>query len=150
MSGIYGEDIYGGAPTTIIAKDFVELRDPALFAAAGARIDGLVTLAKEYFSASALGKNYEKATGLLVLHWLTLEKIGGTTGAGTVAGAVTHEKEGELSRSIGSIGSSSSKDLFPFLGSTSYGRELDGLIRGSVIAFGVTGPGVLPSALSVL
>ena len=129
---------------TFTSRQFIEARDPALSTLAGNRLDTLISMGETYFpDPSALGDKFVQCVALLVLHWLTLESVGGTLGAGAVAGPISSEREGDIARSYGS--STSAGGLFPFLDSTSYGKELDGLIRASAMSCGVTGPGIDPA-----
>ena len=82
----------------------------------------MITYAKSKIQDCGYGEQYNDAIALLVLHLYEVNDRGGS------GGAVTSEKEGQLSRSFGTAASSSS------WGDTSWGRELQTL--SSSIHFG--------------
>ena len=73
-------------------------------------------------------KIYNKAVALLVMHWATLnDRIQVGSNSSEIVGAVTGEKEGDLSRTYKVHGDSKIDD--PFLSQTVYGLEFISLGR---------------------
>ena len=77
----------------------------------------MIIYAKSKIQECAYGDQYNDAIALLVLHLYEVNDRGGS------GGAVTSEKEGQLSRSFGTAASASS------WGDTSWGKELQTLSR---------------------
>lgn len=80
------------------------------------------------------GTNYgdlrNKAVFLLAAHWMALAARGGG-GSSSAPGAIKSEKEGDLARSYGAIGTGGDIDLF--LSQTTWGVELYNLQRSCFI-----------------
>jgi len=76
-------------------------------------------------TGSVFGEQYEYAVALLAAHTLTLAQRGDSVGGS--AGAVSSQKEGQLSVSFGGTVESGA------LGATSYGTELQRLRRQYII-----------------
>ncbi len=77
------------------ALDFINLR--AKKYATDPRISTALDGAAETFSATAWGRNLEKAKALLALHWLTMDDRD-VSGEG-IGGTLQSEQEGSLKRS---------------------------------------------------
>lgn len=88
------------------------------------RLDDLVTLATAQ-TGNVYGTHKNLAIALLVLHWLTMEKQGGTSGS------IKSEKEGDLARSYGT--SISISQRYPDLSQTSWGMELIRLRKSLIL-----------------
>jgi hypothetical protein len=92
----------------------------------------LIDLAADQ-TGSVFGEQTSLAVALRVLHWFAVEaQKGGTPGIGNnsgvgIAGRVSSETEGQLSKSFGDPGKSAAR--WANLSSTSYGCELIELIR---------------------
>lgn len=105
-------------------EGIIEVRAPQYFT--DPRLSDLITLATGR-TGDEFGDCKELAIALLVMHWLAREELRGgdggssTSGSG-VAGAVTSESEGQLSRSYGVAADSQSKD--GDLSTTAWGLEL--------------------------
>jgi hypothetical protein len=113
------------------ASQIVALKSPDL--ASDSRLSDFIGLAKEQLSATNFGTKYEYAVALLVLHWMTLDAQGGgsdsSSGSGVVGG-IKSEKEGDLARSFGNLGSGSgAKAGNAYYNSTAFGAEFISLRR---------------------
>lgn len=117
------------------AQQTIALRAPQW--SADPRIAALTTYCQQGLSAEVFGDRYGEAIGLKVLHILALEyRNGGNPGTGTsggsgTGGAVTAEREGDLSRSYSTGQASGSWDD---LDSTQYGQELKRLMRSTILS----------------
>ena len=104
--------------------EIVALRSPSH--AGDSRIADLELLAAYYVAQSVFLDKWIYAKALVVLHWLTLDAMGGgsesESGSGVV-GSIKSEKEGDLARSFGSSGLSDDR-RDAYFGSTSFGAEL--------------------------
>jgi hypothetical protein len=110
------------------ASQIIDIIAPELAAAAG-KADH-ITLATARTSVCTFGRNTQLAIALRAAHTLTLAARNGGD-----SGVVTSKKEGGLSVSYASPESG----IDPDLGQTHYGRQLIGLMSGSVPFVGVTG-----------
>lgn len=91
-------------------------------------------LAEDRTSPCFFGANRSQAVALRAAHTMSL--FLDPLRAGGTGGAITQKAEGDLSISFGAAqGSTVDNDL----SQTSYGRQLDGLIRGSGAFVGVSG-----------
>ena len=120
------------------ALQIIQMRAPQW--ATDPRVNNMIIYARELTSCEAFGVHTETAIALRVLHFFALEaQRNGNPGTGTssgqgMAGQLTQETEGQLSKSF-SAGSNASK-RYGALSTTVYGQELIELIRGNV--FGPT------------
>jgi len=112
------------------AIEIVQLKMPSLDAGPGGsdedRINDFIELAKFYISENIFQTKYQYALALMVCHQLTLDAQGGgstTTSGSGVIGGVKSEKEGDLARSYGGMGSNVSESK-QYLMSTPFGQEL--------------------------
>lgn len=108
--------------TTVLAPQY----------AADPRIPDLIALA-ELETSTCYGDKYNYAVALRVCHELALDDLRGGSGDGTdsgsgEAGSITSEKEGDLARSYGKVGSGSSSGSA--LSQTRWGLKLIGLQNG--------------------
>lgn len=100
------------------------------------RLSDLVSIAESQ-TGTIFGENYNLAVALRVCHWLTIESRNGgdsgvsTSGSGN-SGFVKSEKEGDLSRSYENA--ISQNNSLSYLSSSSFGMELYGLIRQTVLS----------------
>ena len=94
----------------------VVLRNPSI--TEDSRLTSMIELAETRLQECTFGDNYNEAVALLVLHMYEISDRGGA------GGAVTSEKEGQLSRSFGAAASSGALDA------TSWGQELNRLTLG--------------------
>ncbi len=90
--------------------EIVVLLDPTK--SGDSRLTAMIELAELNLSEDVFGDHYNQAVALLVLH---LYEMSSRTGSG---GAITSEKEGQLSRSFAAVASAIA------WGSTSWGQEL--------------------------
>jgi Protein of unknown function (DUF4054) len=111
------------------AQEIIQVRLPALFS--DSRLDDFVALAVLNLSEPVFGVKYVYAVALLAMHMYSKDS------AGSGAGGVKSEKEGDLARSYG--GSMTDKDY----GTTSYGQELLQLINNCVWAARTSAMGTL-------
>lgn len=105
--------------------------------ATDSRLSAFIELAQLTTSPAAFGDRYNYAVALRVCHMMALEEIRGatdvvaqTTSGSAIAGFISSEREGSLSRSY-SV-SSSAQQKYADLANTAFGLELIDLIRGSV------------------
>jgi hypothetical protein len=130
----------------LTVQQYIELR--AIQYAGDARLPDYVDLAT-MLTGTCYGERRNYAIALRVLHYLTLETmrgaaagtiLSGTDSGSAVAGLVTSEKEGDLSRSYenptasdsGSNGSSKT-ERYGDLPKTEYGLELIELMNNSLV-----------------
>ncbi len=113
-------------PTTT-AQEIVLLKMPSLVLPDDEeRIDDFITLAGFYVSENIFQAKFQYALALVVCHQLTLDSQGGgsTTSSGSgVIGGIKSEKEGDLKRDYGGIGTNISEYKQYFM-STPFGQEL--------------------------
>jgi len=106
------------------SKEIVTLKMPDM--AADPRVDDYISLSKFYISENIFGDKYNYAVALVACHMLMLDKQSGgsstSSGSGSVGG-ISKEKEGDLSRSFGGVGSNVA-DRKQYFMSTPYGQEL--------------------------
>lgn len=106
------------------AKEIIALKSPSF--ASDPRLDDFIVLAADFVSQSAYGTKYQHALALVVLHWITLDALGGgsssSSGSG-IGGGIKMEKEGQLARQYGSTPSGASTDDAYWM-STIFGQEL--------------------------
>lgn len=116
------------------ASQIIALKSPDL--SSDPRLSDFVDLAVLQTSKDAFGTKYQLAIALLVLHWLTLESQGGGSSSGSgsgVIGGIKSEKEGDLSRSYGSLINPSGKGSDNYFNSTVFGAELLTLRRSCIM-----------------
>lgn len=114
----------------------ITLRAPQY--SADTRLPDFIELA-ELQTSSGFGAKYNYAVALRVLHMLTLETIHGglisaSTSGSAVAGIITSEAEGDLSRSYGdtaAVSGAGGAGRYVNLSTTAYGTELIELINGT-------------------
>lgn len=100
------------------------MRSPVF--AADALLDDFIAIATDLTSTTAFGDKLYQAIGLRVMHMMALKVRDEESGSSGPGGAITSEKEGDLSRSYGK--SSTASDPTD-LASTSWGLELKALQR---------------------
>lgn len=112
------------------ASQIIALKSPSH--AGDTRLTDMVALAKLNLSSAVFGVRYEYAVALLVLHWLTLDAMGGgtstTSGGGTLG--VKSEKEGELSRAYFDPKSSEGESYYA---QTAFGNEFLQLRKSQIV-----------------
>lgn len=99
-----------------------------------------ITLAKQRTSTTCFGVNYNYAVALRAAHTLTLKNNANSGLAGSVGG-ITSKREGDLS--IG-FGGQSATGIKGDLGTTSYGVQLDELIKGNITGISVVSQRSIP------
>jgi len=115
------------------AKEVVELKMPDLVG--DSRVDDMIELAAFYISENIFGNKFQYALGLVALHMLMLDKQSGGSSASSGTGAVggiKSEKEGDLSRSFGGIGTNIKERNFYYM-QTPFGQELLGLFNACIL-----------------
>lgn len=100
--------------------EYIDARDPGLYAANVTRIPTLITLATAKTSASFFKADYTEAIGLRVLHWLAKQAQDSEGNSGVVTGVTTGRESIQF-------GQPSNDDD---LSRTGYGKELQTLTRG--------------------
>ena len=98
-----------------------------------------ITLARQRTS-TCFGDNYNYAVALRAAHTLTLKNNAQNGLAGSVGG-ITSKREGDLS--IG-FGGQSATGIKGDLGTTSYGVQLDELIKGNITGISVVSQRSIP------
>lgn len=94
-----------------------------------------LALAETRTSSSYFGDNRSEAVALRAAHILTCAQ-GAQAFDGSTVGPISSKSEGDLSVSFGSLGGA---DSYDDLATTSYGRQLKGLLRASGSPIRVTG-----------
>jgi hypothetical protein len=116
---------------SLSAKQIIAIRAPQH--SADTRLDDFIELA-EMQTSTCFGDRYELAVALRVLHLLTLEDMRGGSATDTgiaIAGTITSESEGQLSRSYGSTAQDAAQK-YNSLSCTAYGLELVELIESTM------------------
>ena len=116
-------------------QQIIDLIAPHLSSDSG--LANAIILATQRTSESAFGDNFSYAVALRTSHILTLRDMnsnGVNVGLGGASGSVTSKREGDLAITFGDA-SSASWSTGSDLELTRYGRELLGLIRGSISGF---------------
>lgn len=106
------------------AAEIIALKLPS--SATDPRLADFISLAGFYVSERIFEDKYQYALALVVCHQLALESQGGGSAASSGSGAVggiKSEKEGDLARSFGGVGSNISEQKQYFM-STPFGQEL--------------------------
>lgn len=98
------------------------------------RLDTLIEISEQRTSENELGEHYNNAVALRTLHMLALSDKA-SIGGGAVAGPVSTEKQGQLTRSYHSNSSNTSNNNSD-LSQTSWGIELESLLMAIIIPFG--------------
>jgi hypothetical protein len=140
--GVYGAGLFGSeSGGTLTAQVIMNARKPG--SGDSARAAELLPLVPLYLSEAVFpALKWPLIQALLVLHWMQMEDMaGGASAVGSQTGAVTSESEGQLSRSYGSQGAVSRFGL-EYLGTTMWGNELRGILRGLITTFGIANGGV--------
>ena len=118
---------------TSTAKEIVELKMPDMVG--DSRVDDIIVLADFYISSTIFKTKYQYALALVALHMLMLDKQSGgsstSSGSGSVGG-IKSDKEGDLARSFGGVGSNVSERNQYFM-STPFGQELLQLWKACLI-----------------
>lgn len=110
------------------AQQIIELRASQYIG--DARVPDFIALSTQ-LTGAVFGDDKQLAIALRALHMLALADRGSSV-TGT-AGAITQEKEGQLSRSYGA--SAQNDQRFPDLSQTSWGRELLALQNMSIMGY---------------
>lgn len=98
------------------------------------RKDMSISLATDRTNTCFYGNNANQAIALRAAHILSL--VDRAENGNSEGGNISSKREGDLAISFGSV---SSSDNDGDLGMTSYGRQLQGLTKGSSPFIGVTG-----------
>lgn len=106
--------------------DFIRILAPEFNAVDDKEILGLIDFYSDFVSKKYFGKYYEKALAFYIAHQLTLSNTvanseDGGQDTSIIAGDITSEKEGDLQRSYGSSGTSTSA-VDELLNKTYYGK----------------------------
>lgn len=101
-------------------------------------VNMVLDMTADMLSRRQFGRNFNRACLLLAAHYLTLwdqvgKAEGGAGSASLVSGAVVMEKEGDLQRQYGSVGTEASSDAESVLRKTLYGQMFLALQKRCVI-----------------
>lgn len=104
----------------MVAKDLAEVNDEI--------VETMMEIYAPHLSKKVFGKLYDQALVYYVAHHMVMHETianSGSTSGSSVAGQITSEREGDLSRSYGSGGggTSASSGYDGSLGKTAYGIE---------------------------